>query len=187
MIDSGDLSSSVLALGELVGLLEPSGGGATVNTDWFGNPLGSLETINTRLSNLVTLIDGVLGPAISNGPDVFTGAQWYPIPNPATGDTTPFCVVTPPVSASSGQIGLGVLCPFQVGTLTIDAFAYVPLFSFSSGGATFIADSGANPSQIGLFVTNSEPFSVNGVTFTALKIEAEIYLNGQVPSLNLTF
>lgn len=187
MIDSSDLSSDVLALGELVGLLVAADGGATVNTGWFSNPLGSLETIDTRLGSLVSVIDGVLGPPLDDAPDVFSGARWYPVPNPSTGGGTPFCVVTPPVSATSGQLGIGVLCPVALGTLTIQAFAYVPLFSYGPSGASFIADSLSDPSQVGLYVTTTEPFSVDGVSFTALMVEAEIYLAAQAPGLKLTF
>ena len=77
--------------------------------------------------------------------------------------------------------------PLQLGNLTIQAFLYVPLFSYSPSGTSFILDSTSNPCQVGLNVTTSDTFAVDGVTFTALQVDAQIYLAKQDPTFTMTF
>jgi hypothetical protein len=187
MIDSGDLGTDVVSLGELLGVLTSSDGSVSVNEGWFKDPLSSLEQIPDRLDTLVSIVNSVLGPALTDGPDVFSSAQWLPLPNPETGTPTPIYLVTSPGSAASGQVGLGVDVPIGIGNLTIQAFFYLPLFRYGPSGASFIADSASNPVQIGLYITTSDTFSTGGVTFTAVKIDAQIYLTAQTPIFSMTF
>src|SRR5690348_13542015 len=96
---------------------------------WFENPLTALETLDTRLDSLVRLVSATLGPGTALALDQFSDAQWYPVPNPVTGGGTALHIVTPQAPApTTGQLGVGVLYPFGVGNLTIQAYAYVPLF-----------------------------------------------------------
>src|SRR5436190_455533 len=111
MIGSGDLGSGVVSLGELLGVLIPGDGGATINRAWFEDPIPSLKQIDTRLKDLVGIIEALLGPAVPAPPDVFHNAQWYAIPDPSNGDGTPFCIVASAAGDASGQIGLGILAP----------------------------------------------------------------------------
>jgi len=187
VVSKSDLDTDVLAIGELMGLLTESGDAVSINTGWFGGPIAHLEAIDTRLDRLVAILSSFLGPGVQNPPDVFPGAQWYPLPNPNTGGATAFHAVMPSETATSGQIGLGVLYPLGVGNLTIQAFLYVPLFSYSPSGAQFIAAGQSNPCLIGLYVTTSDTFRVDGVSFTAMKIDAGISLADQAPTFTLTF
>ncbi|MBV9280187.1 MAG: hypothetical protein JOZ41_08920 [Chloroflexi bacterium] len=187
MISKSDLDTDVLAIGELMGLVTRSGDAVSINTDWFGNPIDKLATIDRRLDRLVAVLGSFLGPAAQKPPDVFPGAQWYPLPNPETGGATAFHLVMPDATASSGQIGLGVLHPFAVGNLTIQAFLYVPLFSYSPSGAKRIAGSRSDPCRLGLNVTTSDRFKAEGASFKAMRIEADVYLADQAPSFTLAF
>lgn len=183
MISQEDLGPEVVSLGVLLGLLTESGDNVTVNQDWFKNPLApdspSLDNAGRRLNQLVAFIEASLGHGVKNPPPVFTGAQWYAIPNPATGASSPFYIVAPAQTATTGQIGFGVLYSMQSGNLTTTLYAYVPLFSYDPSGATFIADSTTCPCQVGLRATTSDnsKFTADGVTFTAMDVTAAIYLN----------
>ena len=210
MVTRGDLGSDVLALGELLGLLTPTDDdSATIDTAWFDDPASRLEQIDTRLHELVSIVDSILSPKLENPPRLSSdptdpassaalNLNWYPIPNPSTGGTTPFCLVASPPDETSGQIGLGASYPIFLGNLTIQAYVYVPLFSYSPSGAQFIADSETDPSQLGLYVTTSDSFTVSSgsstapndtqpVTFTAMNVEAAIFLREKDPGFALTF
>src|SRR3989440_6657235 len=183
MISQQDLGPEVVSLGVLLGLLTESGDNVTVNQDWFKNPLApnspSLDNAGQRLNQLVAFIEASLGQGAKNPPPVFTGAQWYAIPNPGTGASSPFYIVAPAQTATTGQIGFGVLYSMQSGNLTTTLYAYVPLFSYDPSGATFITDSTTYPCQVGLRATTSDnsKFTADGVTFTAMDVTAAIYLN----------
>jgi hypothetical protein len=182
-----DLHDAVVAIGGLIGLLSKSNGTVSLNDDWFSDPVTELEKTGTRLHYLATLLGSVF-TAVAEPPDVFPDAQWYPIPNPNTGGPTSLHVVASKGSDLTGQFGLGVLHPFYLGNLTIQAFVYVPLFSYdTTNGVEFITNSTTEPTQIGVYVTTSDKFQVDGVTFTALKIEAKIYLVDQAPTFAMTF
>jgi hypothetical protein len=183
MISQKELGPEVVSLGALLGLLTESGDNVNVNENWFKHPLAtdapSLDNIGQRLNQLVAFIEASLGQGAKNPPPVFTGAQWYAIPNPATGASSPFYIVAPAQTATTGQIGFGVLYSMQSGNLTTTLYAYVPLFSYDPSGATFIADSTTYPCQVGLRATTSDnsKFTADGVTFTALDVTAALYLN----------
>ena len=185
---SSDLPSEVVSLGLLIGLLnEDNNSNITVNTDWFSNPVTQLEDAETRLNNLVALVSSVLGPAGDNPPPVFTDAEWYAIPNPNTGGGTVFHLVMAKSADVSGQIGLGVMHSIGIGNLTITAYAYLPVFTYGASGAQFVADNSSYPCQIGLNATSSGGFQVDGVTFDAMNLDAQIYFSSTLPTINLTF
>lgn len=188
MGDANNLGTEVNAIGRFIGLLKGGDGDVTVNTDWFGDPVTELEQVGTRLNDLVALIEAILGPGVTKPPDVFPKAQWYSIPDPTLGSGTVFHVVATSSTETGGQIGLGVLYPVQLGSLTIDAYLYVPFFSYAQGSQpSFITASASDPCQIGLYLTASDKFQVNGVSFTAMNVEAEIYLADKAPGFKLEF
>lgn len=186
-MNSSDLPSEVVSLGLLIGLLSENDSTITVNTDWFSNPITQLEDSETRLNNLVALVSSILAPAVDNPPPVFTDAEWYAIPNPNTGGGTVFHLVMTKSADASGQIGLGVLHSISIGNLTITAYAYLPVFTYSNSGAQFVADNSSYPCQIGLNATAANGFQVDGVTFDAMNLAAQIYLSSTLPTISLTF
>lgn len=186
MIKKSDLGAEVSAAGLLIGLLTPGDIGDTVNfnSDWFSDPISELSGTGTRLSDLVALLAAVLGPGATDPPPVFTDAQWYPIPNPTNGTTTGFQVVATAQTDASGQIGLGALYSINMGGITGQVYVYLPLFSYDpTMGAELILGSQQHPCQVGLYITSPTPFQVQDnsatVTFTAINLEASIYLNPQ--------
>ena len=64
------LGPTLLALGELAGLIVDDGDGGDVrfNDGWFGGAQGELRRIGDRLDKLVSLIDAILGPALDASP-----------------------------------------------------------------------------------------------------------------------
>jgi hypothetical protein len=192
MVNQLNLEDAAVAIGGLIGLLSVDNGGDINFTDgWFSNPVAELQQTGTRLNYLAALLDAILVET-ANPPNVFTDAQWYPIPNPSTGGPTVFNIVASSASDLSGQLGLGLLYPSYVGNLTIQAFVYVPLFSYDPDGTQFIANT--QPTQVGLYITTSDQFQVKPVnpvdpvvTFTAVNISAEIYLGAATPTFSLEF
>lgn len=182
-IAGSKLGSELINLGELIGILTSDG---QFNEKWFSQAGSQVEGIPKRLPQLLQLIDDVLGPAIKDGPPVFVGAQWYSIKNPSGGTPTNFYLVTPPRSASSGVIGVGVLHTFTHEDLTMTAYGYVPLFQLSaSADPSFMLDK--EPSHLTLVASASKPFTVGTVTFTAMQFDADIYFADQPPSMKLVF
>lgn len=200
MPDIQDLSKELISIGRLMGILQGDQASPSFEQKWFGSPLFYLETAGHRLDCVVDLLTDILPTAVADAPDVFPGAGWFPLPNPKSGTNTPFYIVMPaPTTAAAkdtlddagtgGQIGLGFLHTFQASGLKIEAFIYVPLFSYDLTGAKFIADSTdpANACQVGLYCTAGETFKVDAVSFTALKFDANIFLAAQSPTLTVTF
>lgn len=183
MISKDDLPDEVVAIGLMTGILTEVGTGLAVNADWFKNPFDSvnpsLKNIDQRLNSLVSLVNSIIGPGVANPPPVFTGAQWYALPNSDGGTDTPFHLVSSPETASSGQLGLGVLYSVQSDNLSITVYIYVPLLSYGPGGATFITDSLNSPCVGGLRAStvNAKGFQSGQVSFSALEVEGSIYLN----------
>lgn len=182
-----ELGKEVGAIGRLLGLLDSSG---ELDAKWFQNAAAQLEGIPGRLQELAALIGAVLGTPEPDAPPVFAGASWYPLPNPTLGTATAFHIVASPGTDAAGELGCGVLQSLGLGALRVETYAYVPLVGYDAAGATFIADSARHPSRIGVDVTvagGGAPFAVDGVTFTGVTIEAEIFLADVVPTLTLTF
>jgi hypothetical protein len=184
--NENDLQDAVVAIGSLIGLLTENNGTVSFNTDWFSDPVTELKQTDTRLNYLAELLSSIF-TAAATPPDVFADAQWYPIPNPDSGGPSPFYIVTSSGADDAGQFGVGLLYPVIIGNLTIQSFAYLPLFAYDPNGVTFITNSASNPVQIGLYITTSDTFSVDGVTFTALKIDAGIYFSDTPPTFAITF
>ena len=185
-----DLPAEVVALGRLTGLLTVSGDTVTIEAGWFDDPASALRGVPDRLDALVELIGGALGPAEAGAPPEPAGAQWYRLPNPLSGAPTPFCVVTPPATAASGEIGTGVLVPIEVGSVRVVPSAYARLVSYRSGGGADVAFAKPDhPCRLGVRVerTDRARFAVNGTSFTALDLALEIDLSGADPSFTLRF
>lgn len=187
MINKKDLDKKAIDLGALMGLLTDSGGSLSVDTDWFRDPVAAIGGVDTRLHRLVSLIASLLGPGIDDAPAVFPEAAWYAIPDTENRDTTPFYLVMPKGAPTSGEIGLGMAHPLRLGNLTITAFIYLPLFSYAPSGAALIVNSPEHALQIGLSVTTSTTFAVEGASFKALKIDGRIYLSGRTPEFRMEF
>ncbi len=183
MIQIADIGQEISSVGLLVGLLTPGANAGTVdiNTDWFSDPITNLKQCGERLNDLVSLIDATLGPPAQNAPAIFTDAQWYAIPDPQ-GDATIFQIVASAPADTTGQIGLGMLYPFNFGAVSGSAYVYLPLFSYNpTSGVQLIVDGLANPCQIGVWLTSPTPFQVTTnsgtVTFTAINLALSLYLN----------
>ena len=184
MISKDDLGPELVALGLLTGLMsEVDSNNVSFNLDWFENPLAqdspSLANLDARLDELVGLLNALLGSGTAVPLNGFSDALWYAVPNPNTGKATVFNIVAPAATATEGQIGFGALYSVPLGNLTISLYTYVPLFYYTATGAQFITASTTYPCQLGVEVTTSATggFSINGVSFKALNIDASIYLN----------
>ncbi len=192
MINSNDLDKKAVLLGKLMGVLADADG-ISVNPEWFRHPVdhiaggSGIGGVQTRLHDLVALIDSLLGPAAADHPTVVEGAAWYPIPDTDNEDTTPFFLVAPKDAPASGQIGLGMSHQIAVDKLTIDSYIYLPLIGYSPSGATLLVDSSEHPMLVGVHVAATEPFTAGEVTFTALSIDGRIRLSGDTPDFTLTF
>jgi hypothetical protein len=180
-----DLGTAVNDIGRLIGVLSGTSQNVAFQGDWFQDPVGNLESAQTRLDCLADLVGVVMGPGVSSAPDVFPDACWYTVPDPISLAATPFCVVASPGTDASGQIGGGVLQQVTLGTVTVSAYGYFPLFSYDSTGATLVA--GTDPLRIGVYATSTVPFTSGPVTFTAMDLEACIYLSSTTPTFTLTF
>jgi hypothetical protein len=180
-----DLGTAVNDIGRLIGVLTAGDSGVELNGAWFGDPVGALEAAQTRLNALADLLGAVLGPAASGAPDVFPGACWYNVPNPVSLTPTVFHLVASPGSDAAGQIGGGVLWQVAMGDVTVSAYGYFPLFTYDGSGATLVATTA--PCRIGLYATTPGGFSVGGVSFTAVDLDASLYFSGATPTFSLTF
>jgi hypothetical protein len=183
---SAELDPQVKNVGELIGLLNPDG---TPNKDWFSSIGTELSDIPKRLPQLFTLIQDLLGPALTSGPPVFSGAAWYAIPNPLDATPIGFYLIapTPSDNIATGDVGIGILHSISYQDLTITASAYVSLFQLStSANPTFIL--GLQPAMLGLRATSTSNFTAeNNVSFSALSLDAQIYFADKLPSMQLVF
>jgi hypothetical protein len=197
-----EVPPEVAALGVLTGLLKPSADGTTLNTAWFEDPLTekppSLANASERLGSLRDLIAAALPLATTTvtPPQVFTGAQWYSIPNPFGDAATPFCLVAPGTAGPSGDLGVGVLYTETIGNLIVEAYGYLPLVHYDGDGAQIVATSELHPTQIGVRALTKDgkgfavdPGRADQVTFTAMSAAASLYLNAQAykPGVAPTF
>ena len=180
-----ELDNGVSNLGILIGLLTDSG---AFNPGWFSDPVTELSNLPQRVGPLLSLIDLALGPP-SAGTPVFENAQWYPIPNPLDGSPTGCYLVIPPPSdsATQAEIGLGISYPFGYDALTIDAYAYIPMFRISTEAAPVFLI-GSEPAQFGVRATSTNNFTAsNNVEFSALRLDADVYFADQPPTMELVF
>jgi hypothetical protein len=187
---TNDLSPDVALFGELLGLLADAGGGnLTLDPAWFGKVGDELAQIPRRVPQLVATVQALLGTPAAGGPQVFTGAQWFAIPNPLDGSPTGFYLVTPAADAAAGTVGLGAMQPFALGSLTIDAYGYVPLFSLSTtADPQFVATTQAAGVGVEASLADGGTFQPQGgATFTGMRLQASVWLADQDPSMALYF
>src|SRR5262245_32412741 len=183
----GKLPPQVEAIGTLTGLL--TDGGTTFQPEWFENPVAdgatpTLANADKRLGALVSLLESTLSSATDDPPPVFTGPQWYAIPEPTTNTASPFCAVVPKGAPDAGQFGLGVLYTTTSANLVIEAYGYLPLVAYDQQGATIIASGVTNPTQIGVraVTADGKGFAVDvgqtdAETVQATNLEAFVYLS----------
>ncbi|HUI30577.1 MAG TPA: DUF6603 domain-containing protein [Candidatus Acidoferrales bacterium] len=187
MVSTENLQDDVLAIGVLIGLLSKNGDTYDVNLDWFKNPPSYLDAIGQHIDRLTFLLNEFIGPGIQNPPPVFSGAEWYQIPNPSSEKKTPFFIVAPNPDTTGGDLGLGLLTSIQSDDLTIDVYTYIPFFTYSSSGTKFITNDPAHPCHIGFTLTSKNPFQVGNISFSGIGIDSEIYFSATTPTLTFTF
>lgn len=175
------------SLGRLVGLLTGSDEDVNFQTAWFEDPLTGLRSMPERMVEVSNLISEVLGPGIKDSPAVFDDATWYPLPDPSLDISTPFHLVAAAPASTSGQVGLGLLQSLELGTTLIEAFVYVPLFSYTPTGATFLPGDTAVPALVGFTASASETFTIGEVSFTEVVAEGELYLADKAPAFKIEF
>jgi hypothetical protein len=194
VINRNQINDIAATIGELIGLLTPQGqDGLELNKAWFQDPVTQLEGAETRFQYFAGLVGSLLGPSAMSPPAVFPHAQWYPIPNPETGDKTCFHLVVASKENTSGQAGLGILVPYLAGSVVVEAYVYVPLLSYGSSGIEWLLGTPNTPLVIGLEVAStSGKFELAGasgetVTFTDFNIAAKIFLADQTPMCTVDF
>lgn len=77
MISTQNLGQELNDLGQAIGLVDGSG---NLNTHWFENPLGELESVfkdQTQRDGLMNLLDALLPPATLDG--LPQGEKWHPL------------------------------------------------------------------------------------------------------------
>jgi len=192
-MDINTLQSQVKQIAQLIGLFTGPSDNLSFNTGWFKTPVTDMEQIPNRMNDLVALIDGFLGTKNDDGPAVFADAEWYNIPNPETGNATPFYFVATAAAQTTGQLGIGLFAPYTDSNLKLVPYIYVPILSYSPTGTSFILGSANSACQVGL---NGSPISNNfsvgngaggTITFTQLNLVANIFLSGAVPTISLDF
>jgi hypothetical protein len=97
-VSKDEIGEKAFDIATLIGLLDENG---DLQTDWFSSPLTQLEAAPGRAKTLIQSIQSFLGPRAETNAPVFTGAEWYEIRNPSTGNATGFYVVTPEDSSAS--------------------------------------------------------------------------------------
>ncbi|MFZ6776278.1 DUF6603 domain-containing protein [Undibacterium sp. Ji83W] len=190
MISSSELSPSTQAVGQLIGLLRKQADGFELNSEWFSNPVSEMEKMGTRLDQVVDLLHGVLGVAASEPPSVFEGASWRMIQNTYTAGQSPYYVVLPPKGVTQGTIGVGTIQSIpDKGGLQVEAYVYLPLFSFSPSGAHFLLDKSDEALQLGLHLTGPRDtrFQSGAVSFSGAQLDTKIFLHATAPTMQLRF
>jgi len=200
------LDPTLLEIAILVGIFKQAGDQAIFNTDWFRDPLESIRAIPTqRRRDLLKLLQRLLGGSAGSAlgtPQTALNRTWYPIryPGGASGGdpekTTGLYVVTNKSQdgeARKGRagresddvvVGLGVLYPVKQGPVTINPYAYFPLFELSENRSGFGFDN--NPVELGIEITgsNEEPFGAGEVSFTGFKVASSLFFNATPPRLD---
>jgi hypothetical protein len=187
-VDAQALSPNAALFGELLGLLQDEGGGQlTLNTGWFAAAGSELEEIPRRVPQLLATVQALLGTPDAAGPAVYPGARWFAIPNPQDGTPTTFYLVVPASGATGGTVGLGVMHPFLVDPLTIVPYGYLPLFTLSAAADPVFAAT-TLPLSVGIAAETTGTFAPqDGATFTAMRLDADLWLGSQAPSMKLVF
>lgn len=181
-----EFPGEVLAIGRLIGLLDgTTGNDAQVVKQWFADPTASIATAGTRLGQFAALAESALGPGTADPPPVFTNAQWYPLPTAPFGAMSSVHLVVAPPGAPAGEVGVGVYAPMTLGSLTVEPYLYVPLFSYDEHGTRSLLES--EPAQVGLTMRSSTRFKADAVSFAALSACAQIFLADRVPTCEVQF
>jgi hypothetical protein len=191
---------TLLQIAILVGILKADGDQIILNLDWFKDPLTYLQAIPTaRRHDLIKTLQRLLGSNAGNAlgtPQSALNRLWYPIRYPS-GDSatvgqesTGLFIVTNDTGGSPEEdgtvvVGLGLLYPVKQEFVTINPYAYFPLFELSKDQTRI--GFGDNPAELGIEIStpNSEPFGSGDVSFTGFKVAASIFFNGQPPGLDL--
>ena len=186
-VSKDEIGEKAFDIATLIGLLDENG---DLQPDWFSSPLTQLEETPGRAKTLIRSIQSFLAPRAETNAPVFTGAEWYEIRNPSTGNATGFYVVTPPAADAGGLVGLGIQHAIAVGNLSIDFYAFIPVFRINNGGEPdFVLIDTANPGKVspvrvGFDVSSTVPLDAgNGGTFTDFKVEIDISLDGKASDL----
>ncbi|HWY29309.1 MAG TPA: DUF6603 domain-containing protein, partial [Candidatus Acidoferrum sp.] len=186
-VSKDEIGEKAFDIATLIGLLDENG---NLQTDWFSSPLTHLEAAPGRAKALIQSIQSFLAPRSETNAPVFTGAEWYEIRNPSTGNATGFYVVTPQAADAGGLVGLGVQHAIAVGNLSIDFYAFIPVFRINNGGEPdFVLIDTTNPGKVspvrvGFDVSSTVPLDAgNGGTFTDFKVEGDISLDGKASDL----
>jgi hypothetical protein len=187
MPDLEEMQGDVLAIGVLIGLLSKNGDSYSVNLDWFKNPPSYLDAMGEHIDRLIFLLNEYIGPGIQDPPPVFTGAEWYQIPNPGSDEKTPFHIVAAAPDETNGDLGLGYLNSVASDDLTINVYNYIPFFTYSPSGTKFVTNDPAHPCHIGFTLTSKSPFQVGNISFSGIDIDSEIYFSATTPTLTFTF
>ena len=186
-VSKDEIGEKAFDIANLIGLLDKNG---DLQTDWFGNPATQLEAAPGRAKALIQTMQSFIGPKAETNAPVFTGAEWYEIQNPSTGNATGFYVVTPPAADAGGLLGLGIQHAIAVGNLSIDFYVFIPVFRINNGGEPgfVLVDTTSpgkvSPVRVGFDVSSTVPLDAgNGGTFTDFKVEADISLDGKASDL----
>jgi hypothetical protein len=186
-VSKDEIGEKAFDIATLIGLLDENG---DLQTDWFSSPLTQLEAAPGRAKTLIQSIQSFLGPRAETNAPVFTGAEWYEIRNPSTGNATGFYVVTPPAADAGGLVGLGIQHAIAVGNLSIDFYVFIPVFRINNGHEPdFVLIDTTNPGKVspvrvGFDVSSTVPLDAgNGGTFTDFKVEGDISLDGKASDL----
>lgn len=178
-VTSAEIGENAFLIGQLIGLLDANG---VLQTSWFENPAAAIEAAPGRVETLVQTLQLVLGAPAPVSEPVFPEASWYALTNPAeSGGTTGFCAVLPPAKPQDGDLGVGYQHQLTVGDLTINFYAYVPLFTLVNGGSAKFTLFGANakPAKVGIDISSSSPLQPQGDDpFTNLVIEGDFGFGG---------
>jgi hypothetical protein len=186
-VSKDEIGEKAFDIATLIGLLDQNG---DLQTDWFSSPVTQLESAPGRAKALIQTIQSFLCPRAETNVPVFTGAEWYEIRNPSTGNATGFYVVTPPAADAGGLVGLGVQQAIAVGNLSIDFYVFIPVFRINNGREPdFVLIDTTNPGKVspvrvGFDVSSTVPLDAgNGGTFTDFKVEGDISLDGKASDL----
>ena len=186
-VSKDEIGEKAFDIATLIGLLDENG---NLQTDWFSSPLTHLEAAPGRAKTLIQSIQSFLAPRSETNAPVFTGAEWYEIRNPSTGNATGFYVVTPQAADAGGLVGLGIQHAIAVGNLSIDFYAFIPVFRINNGGEPdFVLIDTTNPGKVspvrvGFDVSSTVPLDAgNGGTFIDFKVEVDISLDGKASDL----
>jgi large repetitive protein len=169
MISTQDLSGELSDLGQAIGLIDGSG---NLNTHWFENPLGELESVftdQTQRGGLMDFLDALLPPATLGG--LPQGEKWHPL---LGNDPSLRGNLYLLVKDNGANVLFGVAGDFSTPpgtTPSASLRARLPLISANSG-IHAIAGTSDGPLSVELRLTlgwtrATQPIALNSVVMTA--------------------